>query len=66
MLTAQTLALKPCSVCFLKGESANFLWSSPPGVIMVVNGKKAINMVSTNFLGVAGDPKIQASINSAH
>ena len=28
---------------------------------MTVNGKKAINMVSTNFLGVAGDPKIQAS-----
>ncbi|CAK0785184.1 hypothetical protein CVIRNUC_008390 [Coccomyxa viridis] len=35
--------------------------SSPPGVIMTVNGKKAINMVSTNFLGVAGDPKIQAA-----
>ena len=45
----------------LKGEPACCLWCSPPGVIMTVNGKKAINMVSTNFLGVAGDPKIQAS-----
>lgn len=26
---------------------------------MTVNGKKALNMVSSNFLGVAGDPKIQ-------
>ena len=35
---------------------------SAPGVMLTVNGKKALNMVSSNFLGVAGDPKIQVDI----
>ena len=34
---------------------------SAPGVMVTVNGKKALNMVSSNFLGVAGDPKIQVT-----
>lgn len=47
------LHMSACAVC----------WCSTPGVFMTVNGKKALNMVSSNFLGVAGDPKIQASMN---
>ncbi|EIE21834.1 PLP-dependent transferase, partial [Coccomyxa subellipsoidea C-169] len=33
--------------------------SSSAGVYVVANGKKALNMVSFNFLGVAGDAKIK-------
>ncbi len=32
---------------------------SPPKTYIVANGKKVLNMVSTNFLGFAGDDDIQ-------
>lgn len=34
---------------------------SAAGVYVVANGKKALNMVSFNFLGVAGNPTIKVS-----
>jgi len=42
------------------------LLCSVPGVMMTVNGKKALNMVSSNFLGVAGDPRIQVRFHLLH
>lgn len=46
-----TAYVKPCHV------DAHMLCSAA-GAWVVANGRRALNMVSPNFLGVAGDPVI--------
>ena len=52
-------------LCVRRALKDAFLRSAP-GIMLTVNGKKALNMVSSNFLGVAGDPKIQVEVQSSN
>ena len=60
---AGNMGRKSCGHLCTFGALSAVSLRSAPGVMLTVNGKKALNMVSSNFLGVAGDRKIQVNPN---